>query len=186
MGTKYRRGFKAEANEYAREFREELGLRHYEPLSPWALAEHLLIPVISLSDLEEQEPDKVNHLIYADPQCFSAATVFNGSKRLIIVNEAHSEGRQASNLSHELAHGILGHPPTEPFNEIGCRNFHKELEAEADWLGPALLISEEAALSIAKLQMDFSRAARQYGCTKHVVQMRVNVTGALKRVRVAT
>ena len=107
MGTKYRRGFKAEADEYAREFREELGLRHYEPLSPWALAEHLLIPVISLSDLEEQEPDKVNHLIYADPQCFSAATVFNGSKRLIVVNEAHSEGRQASNLSHEGSNAKL-------------------------------------------------------------------------------
>lgn len=178
----YRRGFKTEANEYAREFRVEMGLRAYEPLCPWSLAEYLAIPVVALSEFRNNEPEKVHHLMYIDSKCFSAATVFYGTKRLIVLNDSHSEGRQASNLSHELAHGILGHPPTEPFNDFGCRNFQEDLEDEANWLGPALLISEEAALSIATLRMDRSTAAKQYGCTESVVKMRLNVTGALKRV----
>lgn len=178
----YRRGFKTEANEYSREFREELGLRAVDPLCPWALAEHLAIPVIGLSDLRGDEPEKVHHLMHIDSRCFSAATVFRGTKRMIVLNDSHSEGRQASDMSHELAHGILGHPPTQPFNELGCRNFQADIEAEANWLGPALLISEEAALSIAKLRMDKRAAASQYGCTIKVVQFRLNVTGALKRV----
>ena len=32
-------GFKTEANEYAREFRKELGLKLYDPLCPWTQAE---------------------------------------------------------------------------------------------------------------------------------------------------
>ena len=148
----YRKGFKAEANEYSREFREELGLRAVDPLCPWALAEHLAIPVIGLSALMDDEPEKVHHLMNIDSRCFSAATVFRGMRRIIVLNDSHSRARQASDVIHELAHGILGHPPTQPFNEFGCRNFQKEIEAEANWLGPALLISEEAALSIAKLR----------------------------------
>lgn len=178
-----RRGFKQEANEYAREFREELHLRPYEPLSPWDLAQHLEIDILSLSSLRQTVSESVYHLMQVDRSSFSAATVFCGSKRLIIVNDAHSDSRQASDLSHELAHGILGHPPTEPFNEFGCRNFNPNLEEEANWLGPALLISEEAALSIAMLGMSRARAASQYGCTQSIVRMRLNVTGAVKRVR---
>ena len=178
----YRRGFKAEANEYSREFREELGLRAVDPLCPWNLAEHLAIPVIGLSDLKDDEPGKVHHLMHVDSRCFSAATVFRGTRRMIVLNDSHSTERQASDMSHELAHGILGHPPTQPFNEFGCRNFQVDIEAEANWLGPTLLISEEAALSIARLRMDKKAAASQYGCTISIVQMRLNVTGAFKRV----
>ena len=178
----YRRGFKTEANEYSREFREELGLRAVDPLCPWTLAEHLAIPVMGLSDLRGDEPEKAHHLMHIDPRCFSAATVFRGTRRMIVLNDAHPTERQASDMSHELAHGILGHPPTQPFNEFGCRNFQLDIEAEANWLGPALLISEEAALSIAKLGMSKKAAASQYGCTVSIVHMRLNVTGALKRV----
>ena len=177
-----RRGFKQEANEYAREFREELHLRPYEPLNPWDLAQYLEIDVMPLSSFKQAVPESVDHLMQVDRSSFSATTVFYGIKRLIIVNDAHSDSRQASDLSHELAHGILGHPPTEPFNEFGCRNFNPDLEEEANWLGPALLISEEAALSIARLAMSRADAASQYGCTQSVVRMRLNVTGAAKRV----
>lgn len=178
-----REGFEQEANEYAREFRKELSLRAYEPLSPWDLAEHLAIGVLPLSALEEAEPEGVRYLLHVDRQSFSAATVFCGTRRLILLNDSHSEGRQASDLSHELAHGILGHPPTEPFNDFGCRNFNPDLEEEANWLGPALLVSEEAALSIAMLRMSKVIAANQYGCTQSIIQMRINVTGASKRTR---
>ena len=74
-----RRGFKQEANEYAREFREELHLRPYEPLSPWDLAQHLEIDVLSLSSLRQTVSESVYHLMQVDRSSFSAAAVFCGS-----------------------------------------------------------------------------------------------------------
>lgn len=180
---KYRHGFKKEADEYARDLRLEMKLEAHDPLCPWRLAEHLAIPVLPLSFFSEKNPESVIHLMHIEPSSFSAATVFYGTRSLIVVNDAHSPERQASDVSHELAHTILVHEPIEPFDEFGCRNFPKELEAEANWLGPALLVSKEAAWKIAGKGTDKLSAASQYGCTLEVMQMRLNMTGAMKRFR---
>ncbi|WP_051038192.1 ImmA/IrrE family metallo-endopeptidase [Thalassoporum mexicanum] len=155
-----RRGFKTEANEYAREYREELGLPAHSHLCPWELAELLDIPIISISELDSEHNNydlekHVNYLTNIDYKCFSAVTVFDGYRRIIVHNDSHSPKRQSSNVAHELAHGILQHPPTVPFSECGCRNLNKEIEDEANWLGPALLISEEAALHTADSAIEY-------------------------------
>jgi Zn-dependent peptidase ImmA (M78 family) len=178
-----RRGFKKEANDYAKELRLELGINPHEPLSPWELAKHLGIPVSPLSEFGNENPKAVKYLKEKNQDCFSAITVFDGSRRLIVHNDAHHPYRQAANIAHELSHGILGHPATEVFNEIGCRNFNTEIEEEANWLGPALLISEEAALYIAKHQMSVDEASEYYCASKQVVNMRVNATNAYVRVQ---
>lgn len=179
---KLRRGFKKEANAYAREFRAELGLETHAPLCPWKLAEHLAIPVVPLSSFRNQIPEDVHHLTKCDPKSFSAVTVFDNKRRMIVHNDAHHPHRQASNISHELSHAVLQHSPTEPFNEHGCRNFNKDIEEEANWLGPALLISEEAALHIVKTDMSMDKAIEFYSVSKEVILMRINVTGAHKRL----
>lgn len=179
----HRRGFKTEANKYARDLRTELGLRLDAPLSPWKLADHLAIPIVTLAAFEQDEPGAVHYLTKCEPDCFSAVTVFHGSRRMVVHNDAHHRHRQASNLAHELSHAILGHPPTAPFNELGCRNFNKEIEAEANWLGPALLISEEAALQIARTRMSLLQAVEHYSASKEVISMRLNLTGAYRRIQ---
>lgn len=177
-----RHGFKKEANDYAREFRAELGLEPHAPLCPWRLAAHLAIPVVPLTSFSNEISREVHHLTECDPKSFSAVTVFEGRRRLIVHNDAHHPLRQASNISHELSHAILQHSPKELFNEHGCRNFNKDIEDEAEWLGPALLISEEAALHIVKTEMSMDEAIEFYSVTKKVLSMRINVTGAHKRL----
>lgn len=177
-----RRSFKTEANTYAREFRRELGLRARSPLCPFALAEHLAIPVTPVSSFRRQAPAAVRFLRNSGSGEFYAATVFSGTKRLIIYNDAHHPLRQRSDVAHELAHGILGHPPAPPLSDEGCRNFDPQLEAEASWLGPALLISEEAALWIARRQLSIEKASSIFSVSQPVVRMRLNVTGAKRRV----
>ncbi len=179
---KFRRGFKTEANAYAKEFRAELGLQPHAPLCPWQLAEHLAIPVVPLSEFQNTISEAVRYLTIQNTKSFSAVTVFDGMRRLIVHNDSHDPLRQASNVSHELSHGILQHPPTEPFNEYGCRNLNQEYEDEANWLGPALLISEEAALHIVKTGMTIDEAVEHYRVSKQVINMRINVTGAQKRI----
>jgi Zn-dependent peptidase ImmA (M78 family) len=175
----FRRGFKAEAHAYAREFRIELGVASHDPLSPWVLAQHLEIPVIPLMDFTEI-PEAVHCLTRQEKRSFSAVTVFCRSRRCIIYNDAHH--RQASSIFHELSHGILGHPPTPPMNEYGCRHYDKAIEDEANWLGPALLISEEAALHIVRTGMLMPDAIKAYGVSDDVITMRLNVTAARRRI----
>jgi Zn-dependent peptidase ImmA (M78 family) len=177
-----RRGFKNEANEYARELRVELGLALHAPLSPWALAAHLGIPVMRLSELARIEPAAVRYLMRTAPDVFSAATLFFGYRRLIVYNDAHHPRRQAADLAHEISHGLLGHPPAPILDEFGCRQFNRTHEEEANWLGPALLISEEAALQIIEQRMTLTAAVSTYGVSRDLIMMRIGVTGAQRRV----
>lgn len=182
---KLRRGFKTEANQYAREFREELELAHHAPLCPWKLAEHLAIPVFRLTTLRRDAPEEVAFLLNDGKEFFSAVTIFHGLRRSILHNDKNAPTRQASDISHEIAHAVLGHPPTAPFNEVGCRNINREIEDEAAWLGAALLISEEAAISIVRSQMTMHDASRTYGASPALLKMRINVTGARRRAKVS-
>lgn len=176
-----RRGFKTEANWYAREFRKELSIALADPLCPWKLAEHLAIPVLKLSDLGSDRRE-IRYLRDGEgKECFFAVTVFEGTRRTILHNDGNHRVRQTADIAHELAHGILGHPPMPPFNERGERTINPELEEEAAWLGPALLVSEEAAVSVARLRLPITEAAKKYGVSEKLLTMRINVTGARRR-----
>jgi Zn-dependent peptidase ImmA (M78 family) len=178
-----RRGFKTEASDLAREIREELGLRLLDPLDPWRLADHLAIEVIPPSELVDDADGAVRYLLDVDPVSFSAVTVFYGTERLVVHNDWHSPGRQASNLSHELAHGLLLHPPAPALDAGGCRNWDPVLEGEAEYLAGALLVTEEAALQIVRSGTSLDAAAVRFGVSLPMVRYRINVTGARQRVQ---
>lgn len=145
-----RRGFKSETNDIARDIRRELGLAAADPLDPWTLADNLAIPVVALSALASEAPVGVRHFQSIDPSRFSGVTVFVGTERIIVYNDAHAPGRQASDVAHEIAHGLLLHPPAPALDGHGCRNWDGDREKEANWLSGALLVSEEAAVMLAR------------------------------------
>lgn len=179
-----RRGFKSEANWLARDVRDDFGIAPHLPLCPWKLAERLGFPVIPMGEFAKSEPDAVAYLqSTAGQKDFSAITLFQQTKRLIIHNYSHGVKRQAANIAHELAHGILMHPPKPAFDPEGARYYEAIIEAEANWLGPALLVSEEAALHIARLRLSRQKASDMYGASEELVRMRLNVTAAVSRAR---
>jgi Zn-dependent peptidase ImmA (M78 family) len=177
-----RRGFKSEANKIAREIRSELGLTPAAPLDPRKLSEYLSIPILTLSDMTELAPNAVNYFSSVNTSEFSAMTVFDGTKRIIVHNNAHTNGRQANDISHELSHGLLLHPPRPALNANGCRDWDSDMEDEAQWLSGALLISEEAALRIVRNKMSIEEAAEFYGVSLKMVKWRLQVTAAFTRV----
>lgn len=178
----FRRGFKTEANELTAELRNELGLGLFEALDPHALAIWLEIPVVRLSEFLQQAP-AVRHLLEVEREVFSAVTVFAGSQRTIVHNDAHALSRQFNNLMHELAHGLLLHPPTPALDNTGCRHWNQDIEDEASWLAGALLVPEAAAMAIAKGRWTKEDAARRFGVSPALIQYRLNATGATKRVQ---
>lgn len=191
MMPNYRRGFRAEAERLALDVRTGLGLGAYAALDPLTLARDLEVPVLALSALTVPPPGKdlvaglgqaVGLLLGTEAAAFSAMTVFLGSRRVIVHNDAHNPGRQASDIGHELAHGLLLHSPTPALDDRGCRDWDPAAEAEADYLAGALLIPAKAAWWIAKQRKPHDEAARQYGCSAPMVRWRVNITGASKRL----
>ena len=147
-----------------------------------ALAQYVEVPVVPLSDFRREAPFAFRHFGSAETGAFSAGTVFAGPRRTIVHNDFHSPGRQASNLTHELGHALLLHDPTPALDNRGCRLWNQNIEDEAQWLAGALLITEDAALWIARGGSSVSDAASRFGVSEPMINYRLNVTGARKRV----
>lgn len=182
--SRLRHGFKKEAEGIAGEVRKDIGLAPFDPLCMWRLAEHLGVPVLSLSELHEV-PGAVETLLGPEQGAFSAMTVFYDTRRAIVNNDSHSLARQSSNLGHELAHGLLMHQPRPAMDErLGCRHWDDVIEDEAEWLGGCLLIPDEAAFRIAQREptSGLDGVAERYIVSNQMLEWRLNVTGARKRV----
>jgi Zn-dependent peptidase ImmA (M78 family) len=177
-----RRGFKTEANEIALSIRTELGLAASAPLNPWLVAELLDVPVLGMRSFANEVPTAVLHFSHEAQASFSGVPVFAGTRRIIVYNDSHSLGRRANDVSHEVAHALLLHSPTPAMNDLGCRLWDGEIEEEADYLGRALLVPQEAALSIVGMKVAPQDAAREYGVSRKMIDYRVRITGARLRV----
>ena len=178
-----RRGFATEANKWALDLRGELNLASQDPLCPVRLAKHLSVPIFKLSHMPECDE---RSLLLRKRYDFSAAVCFDGLAAFILINDGHDPKRQASDVAHELAHVILRHPPANPFHENGIREFSPEHEAEAERLGPNLLVSNEAAVRALRLTMSgqytLSSLSDAWGITEQVIQMQINLSGAKRRL----
>jgi len=153
-----------------------------DPLSSWDLATHLDIPVRALSEFQTTVPVACHQLGVTDVETFSALTILHASRRLIVHNDAHSAGRQNSNICHELAHGLLMHPATAALNDCGCRLWNPEIEEEADWLAGVLLITDAIALNLVRGKIETAEAAVEYGVSRRMIEWRINVSGARIRI----
>jgi Zn-dependent peptidase ImmA (M78 family) len=176
-----RRGFKTEANDLALEARDDLGLLAYSPLCPFALAENLHIPVFSLEALltcDAGLAKPVALLVDTHREAFSAITVFNRRRRCIVHNHRHSPARQRSNIAHELAHALLMHPPHPPTCSAGGRVYERELEEEASWLGPVLLVSNDGARWAMAKGLSLFAAAEHFGVSEELMEFRLRMSGA--------
>ncbi len=171
-----RHGFKSEAEYYARELRRDLKLSPKAPLCPWKLAFHLEITAHPLSKFRSLLEKEIAYLLTKGAATFSAVTMFgglHGTVRTIIYNDGNAKTRQAADLSHELSHAILGHPPTSLFDDDPVH------DAEAKWMGPCLLVPKEAALDILKRNLQIDVAAEEYGVSSALMKMRLQASGAM-------
>ena len=177
---KLRRGFKTEAEALVKEVRAELGLAKLDRLNPQQLARHLNIPIVALGDLSDSLSG-ARHFRAIEREAFSALTVFDGHRRMIVHNDSHSPARQNSNLTHELSHGLLLHEPTPALDSLtGCRNWNDTNEREADWLGGVLLVTNDMALAVAGGRLTKKQARERFGVSEKMLSWRLDMTGANK------
>lgn len=185
--TSLKRGFKAKAEKIATEYREKLGIHPCAPLCAFKLADSLNIIVYDatkfLSGIEDV--NKLSGL--AGNDCgWSALTMLNKEgKRLIIHNPFHTPARQQSNIMHEIAHILCEHnkkPLPEGINlPFGMRDFDKEQEDEAIYLGATLQLSRPCLLWAKKRNMSNSEIANHFNASIEMVNFRIASTGVNKQ-----
>jgi Zn-dependent peptidase ImmA (M78 family) len=180
----FRRGFKAEAERTVVELRDELGLGSGGRLDPNELAEHLCVPVLTLHDLAHLARDEVRHFLERGRSAFSAATIYVGRfKRVIITNPAHSDTRQMNSLCHELSHIVFDHEAEAPLNVTGARDWDGAQEREADWLAGCLLIPKDAAHAAARAGRTDEEVAAEFGVSRALATWRMRMTGSRIRAQ---
>lgn len=180
----FERGYKTWCEKYSLEVRAELGINKDAPLDATKFASHLGIRVWRPADVPCLADSAIKILLRNDgktPSCWSAVTVVVESKVLIILNSSHSEGRQASDLTHELAHLIRGHEAVEmSLSGDGLmllQSYEKREEEEADWLASCLLLPRPALTTIKRSGLEEKDAALEYGVSVRMLKYRLAVSG---------
>jgi Zn-dependent peptidase ImmA (M78 family) len=177
----FRRGFKSWCEETALKVRQHQNLATIAPLSPFALARELQVPVVQPADLKHLAEDVRRRLLRQHSDCWSAITIPDKERPLIVYNPSHSAARQNSDLMHELAHILLAHKPTvvfiDPNTDLSLRTFDKAQEEEADWLGGCLLLPREVLLHVKGTHLSDEAACRHYGVSAKMLSYRMGVSG---------
>ena len=179
----FERGFKTWCEKYATEKRKALGLDPNGPLDTLELAKNLGVKVYHPTDIPNINEQTLDVLLRNDgtPSCWSAVTLVNGSRKVVILNSAHSPARRASDLTHELAHIIRGHTAQEvditPDGLMLLKSYDKLQEEEADWLSGCLLLPRDALVVIKRKGQDVATSASLYGVSVQMLNYRMARSG---------
>jgi Zn-dependent peptidase ImmA (M78 family) len=113
---------------------------------------------------------------------FSALTICEGTRKLIVYNPRHPPTRRANSVVHEVSHVVLEHPPAPALGEGGCRYWDSRLEGEADWQAAALLVPRDGAFAWLQAGNGLSDGANNFGVSLALFRWRVNHTGVAKQL----
>ena len=183
----FARGFKTWCETISLQHRRTLKLQPIDPLDPLVVAKSLGVHTHSVEEIPGLDPSAVQTLLRDDPDSWSAVTITNGRRSVIIFNSAHRGGRPASDLMHEIAHIIIGHTPARvDVTEDGSlilNTYNRDQEDEANWLAGCLLLPREALLWIKRQGLESREAAKQYGVSVAMLQYRLNVSGVEQQLQ---
>jgi Zn-dependent peptidase ImmA (M78 family) len=183
------RGFKTWAERTALGLRRELGLQPHAPLDPRRLAEYLDVRVWTPRDVPGNQKSVLDQLLRHDPWGWSAVSQFGDHYGVIIYNPRHSQGRQASDIMHELAHFILDHQQgTMIMSHDGSmvmRSYDRKQEDEANWLAWCLLLPREVLIRARRMGNSAAQIAEQYGVSETLAVFRLQMSGVEAQLRAA-
>jgi Zn-dependent peptidase ImmA (M78 family) len=154
-------------------------------MDSWRLAQHLDIKVKTTAQFPGLEAED-RMLLEADDS-WSAVTLEVKGKKLVILKDSNSPGRKSSDLTHELAHQLLGHQATgvgvSMAGHLLVHAFSREEEDQANWLSGCLLLPRTALIHIRKKFVEDVAAARAYTVSVAMLKYRLGVTGVNHQLR---
>lgn len=175
------RGFKSWAELTALSLRRELDRAPHDPLDVQKLAEFLDVDTCTPHQVLGMPAEALDQLLQRDPWGWSAVSLLVDGRGLIIYNPRKSPGRRSSDLSHELAHFIIGHEPSSLIlsqdGSLAMRSFDQKQEDEANWLAGCLLLPREALVWSRRSRLSVQAIAERYEVSEPLVNFRLNISG---------
>ncbi|MHB8636741.1 MAG: ImmA/IrrE family metallo-endopeptidase [Fimbriimonadaceae bacterium] len=143
------------------------------------------VRVLTPAGFPELDPNVTHQLLFVDPGSWSAFTISWAGNSLIVHNPTHSEGRQESNIFHELAHLLCDHRgcQLEVVNGIPMRTYDASEEEEAGWLGGALHLPRIALIRCIADGVDDDEIAARFVASDELVAFRRRMTGVDSQLR---
>jgi hypothetical protein len=170
--------FRERCEKIATDWRRTLGNRRaYDPLPATELLEALKIRIIG--------PDAVPGLSANGRQALMnelSAAVISIDPIIVLYNPLHAPTRHESNMMHECAHTILGHPMMPLIPGVSTAPRDPQCEEEAIYLGGCLQIPKRGLLWAIQKGMNAEQIASHFGSSVDIVCYRANMTGQAKAI----
>jgi Zn-dependent peptidase ImmA (M78 family) len=170
--------FRERSERLATDWRRKLGNRRaYDPLPAAELLEALQIRII--------EPDDILGLSAEGRQALLnelSAAVISIDPIVVLYNPLHAPTRHESNMMHECAHIILGHPMIPMIPGVSTPPRDPKYEEEAIYLGGCLQIPKRGLLWAIQKGMNAEQIASHFGASIDMVRYRANMTGQSKAI----
>lgn len=183
------RGFKAWAERTSLLLRKELEIKPDEKLNLLKLAEYLDVKIWTPQDIPGMTEDVLTQLLEVSPDKWYGVGLQLLNQGIVIYNPKQSPRRQASDISHELAHFLLEHTPAriilssdESLEEVWMRSFDQKQEDEANCLSGTLLVPREGLIYLLRRQFTQLQIADHYGVSEQLIRFRINSTGVKKQL----
>lgn len=178
------RGFKTDAEKASCVLRSKLSIAPHERMPAADLADYLGMCIVGPDRIPGLQDLDMDHLKNSGARKWSAIylPVPFPYRDLIIHNQSHSLERQEANLFHEIGHQVCGHKPDKiiVINGFPIREFSKEKEDQANYIGQCLHISKDAAFYALKAGLSVDEICAKYCSSREVANLRLNITGVRK------
>ena len=182
-----RRGFKAQCEQISKRYRKELDLTLQEALRYQVFAKHMGIRIWTPADVPCLTDKSLRQLTIHDESDWSAVTIQDFAKTVIVINSSHSERRLANDVAHEISHIILDHQKARlEVSDEGdwwLKAYRPDQEEEADWLAAALLLPRDGLMACYHKSQDHEELASIFEVSVDLVRMRINRTGIARQLQ---
>lgn len=102
---------------------------------------------------------------------------------MVILNPTHDLVRQKATLAEELAHVVMGHPPSSIDPATGFRTYNRDIEDEAYGVGGAMVLPYSQLFPLAKRGVPTATIAVRYALSERFVNYRINRAGLRRMYR---
>ena len=158
------------------------GLADGSAVDPHAVAGVIGVLVITERNQFSMLPPELCNAMLGTRE-WSAGTLEGPRGPLIILNPIHTRTRLKVTLAEEIAHLVMGHPPSEIDPVIGIRTYNASVEAEAFSVGGALVMPYGQLFRLAKAGKPLQAIADTFGVSTQMARCRINRTGLSRMYR---
>jgi Zn-dependent peptidase ImmA (M78 family) len=166
-----------------------LGVPMTSALDPWVGARNIGVAVQGRDYIAQFPREVRDQLLVHGTRGWSAVTFKFDAAAMIVLNPNHDPGRQKVTLAEELAHLVMGHPPSTLDARSGIRTYDAEVEGEAYGVGGAMVMPYGQLFALARQGVAATTIARRFSVSVKFTNYRINRAGLRpmyrKRLRAA-